>query len=81
MAKRASTGSALLPHRSVDHCRTFYSNYHHRPNELLIRVRKNQLWAGMAKETAHQLGTPVSSLKGWVEVLREIAGTKNNQRN
>jgi len=37
---------------------------------------QNQLWAGMAKETAHQLGTPVSSLKGWVEVLREIAGTE-----
>lgn len=37
---------------------------------------QNQLWAGMAKETAHQLGTPVSSLKGWVEVLREISGTE-----
>lgn len=37
---------------------------------------QNQLWAGMAKETAHQLGTPVSSLKGWVEVLREIKGTE-----
>lgn len=36
---------------------------------------QNQLWAGMAKETAHQLGTPVSSLKGWVEVLREIQDT------
>ncbi len=33
---------------------------------------QNQLWAGMAKETAHQLGTPVSSLKGWVEVLKDI---------
>jgi signal transduction histidine kinase len=32
---------------------------------------QNQLWAGMAKETAHQLGTPLMSLKGWVEVLRE----------
>lgn len=39
--------------------------------------RQNQLWAGMAKETAHQLGTPVSSLKGWVEVLKDIpAGEK-----
>ncbi len=38
---------------------------------------QNQLWAGMAKETAHQLGTPVSSLKGWVEVLREIPESKN----
>ncbi len=32
---------------------------------------QNQLWAGMAKETAHQLGTPVSALQGWVEMLRE----------
>lgn len=38
---------------------------------------QNQLWAGLAKETAHQLGTPVSSLKGWVEVLRDIAGNEN----
>ena len=28
--------------------------------------KQNQVWAGMAKETAHQLGTPVSSLQGWV---------------
>ena len=34
------------------------------------RSEKNRLWAGMAKETAHQLGTPVSSLKGWVELLK-----------
>jgi signal transduction histidine kinase len=31
----------------------------------------------MAKETAHQLGTPVSSLKGWVEVLKEIPSDGN----
>ena len=37
---------------------------------------QNQLWAGMAKETAHQLGTPVSSLKGWVEVLRDVPGNE-----
>jgi signal transduction histidine kinase len=35
------------------------------------RATQNQLWAGMAKETAHQLGTPVSSLEGWVEMLKE----------
>jgi signal transduction histidine kinase len=35
------------------------------------RSVQNQVWAGMAKETAHQLGTPVSSLKGWVEMLKE----------
>ena len=32
---------------------------------------QNQVWAGMAKETAHQLGTPISSLEGWVEMLKE----------
>jgi signal transduction histidine kinase len=32
---------------------------------------QNQVWAGMAKETAHQLGTPISSLAGWVEMLKE----------
>ena len=30
----------------------------------------NKLWAGMAKETAHQIGTPLSSLLGWIAVLR-----------
>lgn len=37
---------------------------------------QNQVWAGLAKETAHQLGTPVSSLKGWVEVLKEMPGNE-----
>lgn len=31
---------------------------------------ENRLWAGMAKETAHQIGTPLSSLLGWVEIMR-----------
>ena len=31
---------------------------------------QNKLWTGMAKETAHQLGTPLSSLMGWVSVLK-----------
>lgn len=35
---------------------------------------QNQVWAGMAKETAHQLGTPLTSLQGWVEMLRETPG-------
>lgn len=38
------------------------------------RSVQNQVWAGMAKETAHQLGTPVSSLEGWVEMMREKPG-------
>ena len=31
---------------------------------------QNLLWAGMAKETAHQIGTPLSSLVGWIEILK-----------
>jgi signal transduction histidine kinase len=44
---------------------TFYS--------LSVRNRstQNQVWAGMARETAHQLGTPISSLQGWIEMLKE----------
>ena len=35
------------------------------------KSEQNQVWVGMAKETAHQLGTPVSSLEGWLEILKE----------
>ena len=31
---------------------------------------QNKLWSGMAKETAHQIGTPLSSLIGWTEILK-----------
>lgn len=31
---------------------------------------ENRLWAGMAKETAHQIGTPLSSLLGWLEIMK-----------
>ncbi|WP_298519549.1 HAMP domain-containing sensor histidine kinase [uncultured Kordia sp.] len=34
---------------------------------------QNKLWAGMAKETAHQIGTPLSSLVGWTEILKTEA--------
>ena len=40
------------------------------------RSTQNQIWAGMAKETAHQLGTPVSSLQGWIEMLKEQEGSR-----
>jgi Signal transduction histidine kinase len=36
-----------------------------------FRSSQNQVWAGMAKETAHQLGTPLTSIQGWVEMLKE----------
>ena len=34
------------------------------------RAEQNQVWVGMAKETAHQLGTPLSSLMAWVELMK-----------
>lgn len=34
------------------------------------RSEQNQVWVGMAKETAHQLGTPISSLMAWIELLK-----------
>lgn len=43
------------------------------------KAEQNLVWVGMAKETAHQLGTPISSLEGWVEVLREQEGMKDQQ--
>ena len=42
------------------------------------RAEQNMVWVGMAKETAHQLGTPISSLEGWVELLKEMDGVKDN---
>jgi len=40
------------------------------------RSEKSNLWVGMAKEAAHQLGTPLSSMYGWVQLLKE-----NNKEN
>lgn len=36
----------------------------------LKRSEQSNIWVGMAKETAHQLGTPISSLMGWTEIIR-----------
>lgn len=38
--------------------------------ETAKAAEQNKLWAGMAKETAHQIGTPLSSLVGWTEILK-----------
>jgi len=35
------------------------------------KAEQNQVWVGMAKETAHQLGTPISSIVAWIEYLKE----------
>ncbi len=39
---------------------------------------KRSIWVGMAKETAHQLGTPLTSLMGWVELLKSEQGDNSN---
>ena len=38
--------------------------------KTLKNTEQSFLWAGMAKETAHQIGTPLSSLMGWIEILK-----------
>ncbi len=40
------------------------------------KVEQNRVWVGLAKETAHQLGTPISSLMAWVEYLKSIEELK-----
>lgn len=40
------------------------------------RSEQNQVWVGMAKETAHQIGTPLSSLMAWTELLKEQKGNE-----
>jgi signal transduction histidine kinase len=44
--------------------------------KINYKSEQNQLWASLAKETAHQLGTPVSSLEGWLEILKSTEGNE-----
>ena len=41
------------------------------------KSEQNQVWAGMAKETAHQIGTPLSSLMAWLELLKQNPENKS----
>lgn len=43
------------------------------------RADREQIWAGMARESAHQLGTPLSSISGWIELLREADAEPSTQ--
>jgi two-component sensor histidine kinase len=45
------------------------------------RAEQNRVWVGMSKETAHQLGTPISSLSAWMEVLKESPPESWNEMN
>lgn len=42
-------------------------------------AEQNRVWVGLAKETAHQLGTPISSLMAWVEYLKEDEALKDRE--
>lgn len=42
------------------------------------RAEQNRIWVGLAKETAHQLGTPISSLMAWLEYLKEEESLKQD---
>ncbi len=44
------------------------------------RAQREVLWAGMARESAHQIATPLSSLNGWLELLSEHAGDPMTER-
>jgi len=43
-----------------------------------LRAEQNQVWVGMAKETAHQLGTPISSLMAWLDYLKSVPHPDEN---
>lgn len=42
------------------------------------KSEQNQVWVGLAKETAHQLGTPISSLMAWIELMRDKFNADND---
>lgn len=44
------------------------------------KAEQNEVWTGLSKETAHQLGTPISSLAGWVELLKLSGADENTTR-
>ena len=44
------------------------------------RAEREKVWAGMAREAAHQLGTPLSAMAGWIELLRDETETANAKR-
>ncbi|MCO6486142.1 MAG: HAMP domain-containing histidine kinase [Saprospiraceae bacterium] len=44
------------------------------------KAEENRIWIGMARETAHQLGTPLSAILAWIEYLRQHAGENDHVR-
>jgi len=62
-------GMALLPYLQVFFVLSFVSVVYLILRAYLVTEQSN-LWVGLAKETAHQLGTPLTSLSGWIEYLQ-----------
>jgi len=44
------------------------------------KAEQNKVWAGMAKETAHQLGTPISAIIGWIEHLKDTSYSEDDRQ-
>src|SRR5438045_9514616 len=44
-----------------------------------VSAARDRLWVAMARESAHQLGTPLMSLTGWIDYLRENPGTPGSE--
>lgn len=44
------------------------------------KAEQNKVWAGMAKETAHQLGTPISAIIGWIEFLKDTSNSEEDRQ-
>ena len=74
------SGMSLLPYVEIFFVLSFTSIVYLISRAFLITEQSN-LWIGLAKETAHQLGTPLTSLVGWIEYLQvecENLGNENN---
>src|SRR6185436_3827585 len=74
-AARAFTGLAVLQ-GTVFVCLVLLAAWAMRER---VSAARDRLWVAMARESAHQLGTPLMSLTGWIDYLRENPGTPSSE--
>src|SRR5256886_7452028 len=74
-AARAFTGLALLQ-GVMFLCLALLAGWAMRER---VSAARDRLWVAMARESAHQLGTPLMSLTGWIDYLRENPGTPGSE--
>src|SRR6266849_4035404 len=74
-AARAFTGLAVLQ-GAMFLCLVFLAVWAMRER---VSAARDRLWVAMARESAHQLGTPLMSLTGWIDYLRENTGTPGSE--